>query len=79
MLAQLRVVIPSSPYDAKGLLISAIRSDDPVFLLEHMKLYRSFKQEVPAETYAISLDQAAVVRASQDLMLISFGAGMFED
>ena len=76
MLAQipgLRVVIPSSPYDAKGLLISAIRSDDPVFFLEHMKLYRSLKQEVPAETYVIPLDQVAVVKAGQDLTLISYG------
>jgi pyruvate dehydrogenase E1 component beta subunit len=76
MLAQipgLRVVIPGSPYDAKGLLISAIRSDDPVFFLEHMKLYRSLKQEVPAETYTIPLDQAAIVKAGQDLTLISYG------
>lgn len=70
----LRVVIPSNPYDAKGLLISAIRSDDPVFFLEHMKLYRSIKSEVPDEAYTVPLDQAAVAHEGQDITLISYGA-----
>lgn len=56
----LKVVIPSGPYDAKGLLISAIQSNDPVVYLEHMKLYRSFREEVPEEEYTIDIGKANV-------------------
>ena len=58
----LKVVIPSTPYDAKGLLISAIRDNDPVIFFEHMKFYRSFRQEVPEEEYTIPLGKAEVKR-----------------
>ena len=67
----LKVVIPSDPYDAKGLLTAAIRSDDPVVFLEHMKLYRSFKQEVPDEAYTVALDKAAIKREVVDLRTVS--------
>ncbi|MDV7758793.1 alpha-ketoacid dehydrogenase subunit beta [Liquorilactobacillus mali] len=70
----LRVVIPSNPYDAKGLLISAIRSDDPVVFLEHMKLYRSIKAEVPDEEYTVPLDKANIVKEGTDLTIIAYGA-----
>ncbi|WP_311406675.1 alpha-ketoacid dehydrogenase subunit beta [Liquorilactobacillus uvarum] len=70
----LRVVIPSNPYDAKGLLISAIRSNDPVVFLEHMKLYRSFKEEVPEEAYTVPLDKAKVALEGTDISIISYGA-----
>lgn len=70
----LRVVIPSNPYDAKGLLISAIRDNDPVVFLEHMKLYRSIRAEVPEEAYTVPLDKANVVREGQDLTVIAYGA-----
>lgn len=70
----LSVVIPSTPYDAKGLLISAIRSDDPVFFLEHMKLYRSFREEVPEEEYTVELGKADVKREGKDVTLIAYGA-----
>ncbi|KRM92648.1 alpha-ketoacid dehydrogenase subunit beta [Liquorilactobacillus cacaonum] len=70
----LRVVIPSNPYDAKGLLISAIRSDDPVVFLEHMKLYRSIKADVPDEEYTIPLDKANVAKEGSDLTIIAYGA-----
>jgi pyruvate dehydrogenase E1 component beta subunit len=70
----LRVVIPSTPYDAKGLLISAIRNNDPVVYLEHMKLYRSFRQEVPEGDYTIPLDKADVKREGKDVTVIAYGA-----
>lgn len=70
----LRVVIPSNPYDAKGLLISAIRDNDPVVFLEHMKLYRSIRAEVPEEAYTVPLDKANVVREGKDLTVIAYGA-----
>ncbi len=70
----LKVVIPSNPYDAKGLLLAAIEDPDPVIFLENIKLYRSFKQEVPAERYTIPLGQAAVVQEGSDLTIIAYGA-----
>lgn len=70
----IRVVIPSNPYDAKGLLISSIRSNDPVVFLEHMKLYRSFREEVPDEAYEVPLDKAAVTREGKDVSIITYGA-----
>src|SRR5690625_663499 len=70
----LKVVIPSGPYDAKGLLISAIRDNDPVIFLEHMKLYRSFRGEVPEEDYTIDLGKADIKREGKDVTLIAYGA-----
>ncbi|MDW3909960.1 alpha-ketoacid dehydrogenase subunit beta [Staphylococcus saprophyticus] len=70
----LSVVIPSNPYDAKGLLISAIRSNDPVVYLEHMKLYRSFRDEVPEEEYTIEIGKANVKQEGNDITLIAYGA-----
>ncbi|BAQ10375.1 pyruvate dehydrogenase e1 component subunit [Bacillus sp. OxB-1] len=74
----LKVVIPSTPYDAKGLLISSIRDEDPVVFLEHMKLYRSFRQEVPEEEYTIPLGKADVKREGSDLSIITYGAMVHE-
>ncbi len=74
----LKVVIPSSPYDAKGLLISSIRDNNPVIFLEHMKLYRSFREEVPEEEYTIPLGKAAVKREGSDLSIITYGAMVHE-
>ena len=68
------MVIPSNPYDAKGLLISAIRDNDPVVYLEHMKLYRSFREEVPEGEYTVPLGVAAVTRDGKDVSVITYGA-----
>lgn len=73
-----KVVIPSTPYDAKGLLISSIRDNDPVIFLEHMKLYRSFRQEVPEEEYTIPLGKAEVKREGTDVSIITYGAMVHE-
>lgn len=74
----LKVVIPSTPYDAKGLLISSIRDNDPVVFLEHMKLYRSFRQDVPEEEYTIPLGKADVKREGKDVSIITYGAMVHE-
>ncbi len=70
----LTVVVPSNPYDAKGLLIASLRSDDPVLFLEPTKLYRAEKQEVPDEAYEVPLRRAAVVRDGKDLTIVAWGA-----
>jgi pyruvate dehydrogenase E1 component beta subunit len=66
----LKVVIPSSPYDAKGLLIQAIRDDDPVIFLEHTKLY-DLEGEVPAESYTVPFGEAHILREGGDLTIVA--------
>jgi pyruvate dehydrogenase E1 component beta subunit len=70
----LKVVVPAGPYEAKGLLISAIRDPDPVIFLEPARIYRAIKEEVPDEEYVIPLGIARRVREGDDLTLISWGA-----
>ncbi|CAK4858102.1 unnamed protein product [Aphanomyces euteiches] len=70
----IKVVIPSNPYDAKGLLISAIRDNDPVLFMEHMNLYRSFRGEVPEGEYTVPLGKANVVREGSDVTILTYGA-----
>jgi pyruvate dehydrogenase E1 component beta subunit len=70
----LKVVIPSTPKDAKGLLIASIRDNDPVVYLEHMKLYRSFREEVPEGDYTIELGKADVKREGKDVSVFAYGA-----
>lgn len=69
----IKLVIPSNPYDAKGLLISAIRDNDPVFFMEHLNLYHAFRAEVPEEDYTIELGKANIVREGSDVTIIAYG------
>lgn len=69
-----KVVVPATPYDAKGLLISSINDPNPVIFMEPKKIYRAFKQEVPEEYYEIPLGKASVVREGNDLTVICWGA-----
>lgn len=69
----LRVVTPSTPYDAKGMLIAAIRDPDPVIFLEHKKAYRLIRGEVPEGAYTVPLDKARVARTGEDMSVFSYG------
>jgi pyruvate dehydrogenase E1 component beta subunit len=68
------VIIPSGPYDAKGLLISALRANDPVLFMEPKRIYRSVKEEVPSEEYTVPLGQAKIVKMGSDITLVGWGA-----
>jgi len=70
----LKVVAPSNPYDAKGLLIASIRDDDPVVFMEPKKIYRFQKQEIPNGAYEVPLGKAAVAREGKHVSIITFGA-----
>jgi pyruvate dehydrogenase E1 component beta subunit len=72
----IKVVIPSTPYDAKGLLISSLREKDPVVFFEPKKLYRAIKEEVPEKEYTIPLGQAKIVKEGKDITLITYGSSV---
>ncbi|TDM42136.1 alpha-ketoacid dehydrogenase subunit beta [Macrococcoides goetzii] len=72
----LRVVTPSSVYDAKGLIKAAIRSDDPVLFYEHKRLYRLLKEDLPEEDYIVPLDKANVVKEGDDVTVIAYGMAL---
>ncbi|MEM1007403.1 MAG: alpha-ketoacid dehydrogenase subunit beta [Myxococcota bacterium] len=72
----LKVVIPSTPYDAKGLLISAIRDDDAVIFMEPKRIYRAFREEIPEDAYTVPIGKAKIVEEGSDITLISYGAMM---
>ena len=74
----LKIVCPSNPYDAKGLLIASIRDPDPVIFFEPKRLYRAAKGDVPSEDYEVPLSSAAVVREGSDVTVVTWGAMVYE-
>ena len=72
----LQVVVPATPYDAKGLLISAIRSPDPVIFLEPKRIYRAVRQEIPEESYTVPIGEARLAREGSDVTVIAWGSMM---
>lgn len=73
----LKVVTPATARDAKGLIKSAIRDNDPVIFFEHKALYRSIKEDIPEEEYTVPIGKAAVYRAGEHLSLITYGAMLY--
>ncbi|MCC6230152.1 MAG: alpha-ketoacid dehydrogenase subunit beta [Phycisphaerales bacterium] len=74
----LKVVCPSTPSDAKGLLLSAIRDPDPVVFFEPKRVYRSYREQVPEGDYTIPIGQAKVVQEGSDITVITWGANVFQ-
>jgi 2-oxoisovalerate dehydrogenase E1 component beta subunit len=72
----LKVVLPSTPYDVKGMLLAAIRDPDPVMFLEHKKTYRLIKGEVPDDDYTVPIGKADVKREGEDLTVVAYGLMM---
>jgi 2-oxoisovalerate dehydrogenase E1 component beta subunit len=70
----LKIVVPATPTDAKGLMIAAIRDPDPVIFLEHKFLYRRLKEDVPEGDYETPIGQARIARAGEDVSIITYGA-----
>ncbi len=72
----LKIVFPSSPYDAKGLLTAAIEDPNPVMVFEHKFLYRSIREEIPDDYYTVEIGKAKTVREGTDVTIITYGLGV---
>ena len=72
----LKVLYPAFPYDAKGLLISAVQDPNPVLFFEHKALYRSQRQQVPVDYYSIPIGKASIIKSGSDITIITYGAGV---
>ncbi|MGE4572391.1 MAG: alpha-ketoacid dehydrogenase subunit beta [Candidatus Izemoplasmatales bacterium] len=70
----LKLVIPSTPYDAKGLTMAAINDPDPVIIMEPKRIYRAFKQDIPDEPYEVEIGKARMVKEGKDITIIAWGA-----
>ncbi|MFP4478668.1 MAG: alpha-ketoacid dehydrogenase subunit beta [Candidatus Izemoplasmatales bacterium] len=70
----IKLVIPSTPYDAKGLTMAAINHPDPVIIMEPKRIYRAFKQDIPDEPYEVEIGKARMVKEGKDLTIIAWGA-----
>jgi 2-oxoisovalerate dehydrogenase E1 component beta subunit len=73
----LKVVAPSTAYDAKGLIKAAIRDEDPVIYLEHKFLYRRIKEELPSEDYTVPIGQGIIRRQGRDITVLTYGAMVY--
>ncbi|MCB0725787.1 MAG: dehydrogenase E1 component subunit alpha/beta [Ignavibacteriae bacterium] len=73
----LKVVYPSTPYDAKGLLLAAIEDPNPVMFFEHKFLYRKLKDQVPEDYYTVEIGKARIVREGNDITIITYGQGVY--
>lgn len=74
----LKVVVPGSPYDAKGLLLAAVEDPDPVVFLEPIRIYRALREDVPDEAYTVPIGEAHLERSGSDVSLIAYGAMLRE-
>ena len=74
--AGLKVIMPSNPYDTKGLLIAAMRDNDPVMFFEPKRIYRAFKDDIPDDDYTVPIGKANIVKEGNNVTLISYGATM---
>ena len=74
----LKIVLPSNPYDTKGLLLAAINDSDPVIFFEPKKTYRSFKQEIPEGYYEVPIGKANIVKTGHDLTIVSYGSNLIQ-
>jgi 2-oxoisovalerate dehydrogenase E1 component len=73
----LKILYPSNPYDAKGLLNAAIEDPNPVLFFEHKGLYRSIKEEIPSDYYTVEIGKAAIVSEGKNFTIITYGAGVY--
>ncbi|MBM3897732.1 MAG: alpha-ketoacid dehydrogenase subunit beta [Thaumarchaeota archaeon] len=74
--AGLKVIMPSTPYDTKGLLIAAMRDNDPVLFFEPKRIYRAFKDDIPDDDYTVPIGKANILQEGNDVTLVSYGATM---